>query len=108
MLGIALSGPPGYSSEEKDPAINEIILYNENFKGLAGRLKLAKILRQKKFDCAILLQNAFDAALIAWLAKIPEIIGYKRDCRSFLLTKAIPVRPRSIAELLPELSPLMR
>ncbi|MCK5504202.1 MAG: lipopolysaccharide heptosyltransferase II [Thermodesulfovibrionia bacterium] len=76
---------------KEDPAINEIILYNENFKGLAGRLKLAKILRQKKFDCAILLQNAFDAALIAWLAKIPEIIGYKRDCRSFLLTKAIPV-----------------
>ena len=33
-------------------------------------------LRAERFDGAILLQNAFDAALIAWLAGIPERIGY--------------------------------
>ena len=45
----------------------------------------------ERFDCAILLQNAFDAALIAWLAGIPERIGYNRDARGLLLTDAIPV-----------------
>ena len=36
------------------------------------------------------MQNAFDAALIALLAGIPERIGYNRDGRGSLLTKAVP------------------
>ncbi|MBI4847396.1 MAG: lipopolysaccharide heptosyltransferase II [Nitrospirae bacterium] len=76
---------------KEDPDINEIILYDESYKGLAGKLKLAKKLRQGKFDITILFQNAFDAALITWLAGIPKRIGYKRDGRGFLLTTAIPV-----------------
>jgi len=75
-----------------NPDIDEIILYDESFRGLVGKLKLAKILRRKNLDTAILLQNAFDAALIAWLAGIPERIGYNRDGRGFLLTKPIPVK----------------
>jgi heptosyltransferase-2 len=46
------------------------------------------------FDCAILLQNAFEAAAVAFAARIPERIGYARDGRSPLLTRAVPV-PRS-------------
>jgi heptosyltransferase-2 len=75
-----------------NPDINEIILYDENLIGISGKLKLAHILRQKKFDTAILLQNAFDAALIAWLSGIPERIGYNRDFRGFLLTGGIPLK----------------
>src|SRR5208283_1109929 len=48
----------------------------------------------ENFDCAILLQNAFEAAAIAYLARIPERIGYARDGRSALLTRAIPVPKR--------------
>ena len=51
----------------------------------------ARALRARKFDTAILLQNAFEAAAIAYLAGIPERIGYARDGRGFLLTRAIPV-----------------
>ncbi len=75
-----------------NPDIDEIILYGEDYKGCSGKLRLAKILRQRKFDKAILLQNAFDAALLSWLAGIPERTGYKRDCRGILLTTAVPVR----------------
>jgi heptosyltransferase II len=57
--------------------------------GLFGRERLAAELRAQKFDVALLLQNAFDAAWLAWRANIPERIGYARDARSFLLTKAV-------------------
>lgn len=75
----------------KSPYINEIILYDDAFRGIRGRLRLAGLLRAKGFDMAILLQNAFDAALISWLSNIPERIGYRRDWRGPLLTKAVPV-----------------
>ena len=58
---------------------------------MRARRDFAARLRAERFDCAILLQNAFDAALIAWLADIPERIGYARDGRGILLTQAIPV-----------------
>ena len=65
--------------------------------GLASKWRTARKLRASKFDCAILLQNAFEAAAIACVAGIPERIGYARDGRSALLTKAIAVpRPGEI------------
>ncbi len=48
-------------------------------------------IREQKFDKALLLQNAFEAAWFAWRAGIPERIGYARDGRSLLLSKAVPV-----------------
>jgi heptosyltransferase II len=62
--------------------------------GMAGRRRLIGELRDKKFDSALLLQNAFDAAWLVWRADIPERIGYARDGRSWLLTKAVKT-PRS-------------
>ncbi len=78
---------------KENPSVNEIILYEDRYNSIAGKFKLAKILKSKGFNTAILLQNAFDAAFIAWLAKIPERIGYRRDFRRLLLTKAVPVHP---------------
>ena len=69
--------------------VDEIIIYEPQFRGLAGKLRLINILRKKRFSRAILLQNAFDAALLAFLARIPERIGYDRDRRGFLLTDPI-------------------
>jgi heptosyltransferase-2 len=48
-------------------------------------------IRAQKFDIAVLLQNAFEAAWFAWRAGVPERIGYARDGRSLLLTKAVSV-----------------
>ncbi|MDA8168829.1 MAG: lipopolysaccharide heptosyltransferase II [Nitrospiraceae bacterium] len=75
---------------EKDPDIDEIILYEDRFSGIGGRLALSSMLRKKRFRSAVLLQNAFDAALITFLAGIPERMGYARDGRMILLTKKIP------------------
>lgn len=72
---------------------DELIPYDSagEHKGLRGSERLAAQLRERKFDVALLLQNAFDAAWLAWRSKIPERIGYARDGRSFLLTKAVEV-----------------
>ncbi len=56
---------------------DEVIFYQTN-----PSLRIGLALRPKKFDCAILLQNAFEAAWIAWLAGIPNRIGYNSPCRS--------------------------
>ncbi|KWT85565.1 lipopolysaccharide heptosyltransferase II [Candidatus Magnetominusculus xianensis] len=72
---------------EKDPHVGAIIEYKD--RTIAGRLRLSKTLKAKNFTTAILLQNAFDAALITWLARIGQRIGYKRDARGFLLTNGI-------------------
>jgi len=57
---------------------------------LRSRRAFAARLRAEHFDAALLLPNSFDVALTAWLARIPERIGYARDGRGWLLTRAIP------------------
>jgi heptosyltransferase-2 len=75
---------------EKSPDVDDIIIFEERFRGIPGKLALSRKLSAMDFGKAILLQNAFSAALIAFLAGIPERIGYGRDLRSMLLTNAVP------------------
>jgi len=72
---------------------DELIAYDRKGQhaGFRGRERLAAMLGDKKFDAALLLQNAFDAAWVAWRARIPQRIGYARDGRGLLLTKSIRV-----------------
>ncbi|HJZ95686.1 MAG TPA: lipopolysaccharide heptosyltransferase II, partial [Candidatus Solibacter sp.] len=74
-------------------AVDRVIPYHaaRGAKDLSAKWELAKSLRAEQFDCAILLQNAFEAALLARLAGIPKRIGYDRDARGWLLTDPIPV-----------------
>ena len=95
--GIGVVGRPYVLDIYREQGIaEELIAYDvaKEHRGIAGREKLAAQLRAKRYDVALLLQNAFDAAWIAWRARIPERIGYARDGRGFLLTKAISV-PRT-------------
>lgn len=62
-------------------------------KGLFSRVKLARTLKDRGFDLALLFQNAFSAALTVALAGIPGRWGYARDGRSFLLTKPVKLEP---------------
>lgn len=77
----------------REPFCDELIPYDapRGWKGWSAKWSAASDLRRREFDCAILFQNAFEAAALVRLAGIPERIGYARDGRSFLLTHAIPV-----------------
>jgi len=91
---IAIVVRPYVADIYRDQEIcNQLIPYDPEslHAGFSGRERLAAELRAQKFDVALLLQNAFDAAWLAWRANIPERIGYARDGRSLLLTKAVPL-----------------
>jgi len=84
-----------------EPFADEIIAYQPArfrrgslWQAGRDRIVVAAQLRERQFDCALLLQNAFDAALVTALAEIPERIGYARDLRAPLLTRPIE-RPRA-------------
>jgi heptosyltransferase-2 len=76
-----------------ESSVDRVIPYHaaRSARDLSAKWELAKQLRAECFDCAILLQNAFEAALIARLAGIPKRIGYDRDGRGWLLTDPIAV-----------------
>jgi len=69
--------------------LDEIIIYENKFDNPTGVLKLARTLKDKRFDTAILLQNAIEAAIIALLAGIPTRAGFDSDARGLLLTHRV-------------------
>jgi len=75
---------------ENHPAVSGIIEYSEDHQGLRGRFRLSKELRAGNFQLAVLFQNAFDAAFLSFISRIPLRAGYGRDMRSGLLTEAVP------------------
>jgi heptosyltransferase II len=71
------------------PFVDEVLEYP--VMGLAGKGKIdsrrtVALLRDKKFDLAVLLPNSFRAALLTWKARIPHRLGYAREWRTPLLT----------------------
>ena len=74
---------------KEDPNVDGIILYEDAFRGFFGKFRLATEIRKRDFCMAMLFQNAFGAALITFLAGIPERIGYNRDGRRLFLTEAV-------------------
>ena len=77
------------------PDVDEVMVYERpgRHEGTLGRFRLAGELRRRRFDGALLLQNAFDAALIAFLGRIRERAGYPTDGRRILLTLPVPLTP---------------
>jgi lipopolysaccharide heptosyltransferase II len=80
---------------EGNPNINEIIPYDEKHAGLAGSIKMAGLLRRRRFDTVFLLHRSFTRTLLAYLAGIHERIGYHTSKRAFLLTKK-PKPPKDV------------
>ncbi|MEA1867833.1 MAG: lipopolysaccharide heptosyltransferase II [Thermodesulfobacteriota bacterium] len=76
-----------------NPAVDEVISYGSTCSNstILEKLILAKSLRNKIFDLAILFPNSFESALIAWLAHIPERVGYATDARRMILSLPVSV-----------------
>lgn len=81
------------------PGLTRVLVYDDkgNHAGLSGKWSLAGLLRRHGFDLAVLFQNAFEAALLTWLAGIPRRYGYATDGRVFFLTEPVAVPNRRLA-----------
>lgn len=77
----------------REPFCDELIPYDvpSGRRGWWAKWQVSRQLQQRQFDCAILFQNAFEAAALVWLARIPVRIGYDRDGRGRLLTHPVAV-----------------
>lgn len=88
------------------PYINELIMFDttrkhryenptENSSGKGRRQSFwsyVKLLRARKYDTVFVLKRSFSSAALAWLAGIPERIGFNTEGRGFLLTQRVPYR----------------
>ncbi|MEZ4598888.1 MAG: lipopolysaccharide heptosyltransferase II [Syntrophotaleaceae bacterium] len=75
------------------PYCDRVIVYDAKglHQGFGGLWRFSKILRRERFDLAVLLQNAIEAALMAFLAGISRRAGYRTDARGPLLTHSVPI-----------------
>lgn len=75
------------------PYIDRVMVFDKKnlHRGTAGFLHFCRTVRRERFDLAILLQNAIEAAIIPFLARVPRRAGYRTDGRGMLLTHGVPV-----------------
>ncbi|MDN5943046.1 MAG: lipopolysaccharide heptosyltransferase II, partial [Nitrospira sp.] len=75
------------------PAVTRLLTYDIKGRhaGLSGKWALARQLRRQGFDLAVLFQNAFEAAFLTFLARVPRRYGYATDGRSLLLSDPVAV-----------------
>lgn len=86
---IDLLGSPGSAPVFMSfPYIDKLHIFRKE--GLGSILRLARVLRRERYDAAILLQNAIEAAILARLAGIGQLYGYRTDGRRLLLSASVP------------------
>ena len=71
--------------------LDDVLVYDRGPSGLGAVMHQIKEWRARRFDLAVLLQNAFEAALIGFCARVPARLGYSTDGRKLLLTHPITI-----------------
>jgi heptosyltransferase-2 len=69
--------------------IDELLIYDR--KNAFSVVPQVREWKRRKFDLAVLFQNAFEAALIPFLAGVPLRLGYATESRQALLTHPLPL-----------------
>jgi heptosyltransferase II len=66
---------------------DEVLIYDRA--SLVSAWNQVREWRRRQFDLALLFQNAFEAAAITFLARVPTRIGYNTERRGLLLTHSL-------------------
>ncbi|MFN0122377.1 MAG: lipopolysaccharide heptosyltransferase II [Blastocatellia bacterium] len=75
------------------PWVDEIMVWRRREQGRRVLWDTARVLRRRRIDLALLFQNAFEAALLAWLGGVDKRIGFAAQGRGPLLTHALRHTP---------------
>ena len=87
---ITVVSKPGTSDIFRDADfVDEALLYDRH--GLSSVWQQIREWKPRGFDLALLFQNAFEAAAISFLARVPHRIGYDTERRGLLLTHSVAV-----------------
>lgn len=73
------------------PAVHEIISYDKRGagKGVKGIWRLGGLLRNKRYDLAVVPHRSLRSAILAFLARAPMRIGFTRSAGFLLFTKRV-------------------
>src|SRR6476659_10113408 len=87
---ITLAIRPGATGIFSDvDFIDDVLVYDRrNAFSIFGQVREWK---RRQFDLAVLFQNAFEAALIPFLAGVPIRLGYATESRQAMLTHPLPL-----------------
>lgn len=69
--------------------VDDVLVYDR--RGVLSVFGQVREWRRREFDLAVLFQNAFEAALIPFIAGVPVRIGYATESRQALLTHPLPL-----------------
>jgi heptosyltransferase-2 len=79
---------------ENHPAVREVIVYDKRGRdrGAAGATRLAMRLREKRYDAAYLAQGSIRSGAIAFMARIPQRVGFVTSAgRWFYTSRVMPI-----------------
>jgi heptosyltransferase-2 len=78
---------------DNNPHLNEVIIYDKRErKGVGAFLKILGQIKKRKFDLAIIPHRSLRSALLPYLGRIPESIGFDKSAGSFLFTRKVAYR----------------
>ncbi len=83
---ILLATPRTTGLFEDSKFFDEIIEYHRREAGFQAFFAAVSEIRARRFDLALLFQNAFEAALLAWMGGVRLRIGFAGQGRGLLLT----------------------
>ncbi len=86
-----LTLPANKSIIDNNPNLNEIILYDKKGKdkGIRGFFRILKILKEKKYDYAVIPHRFIRSIALAKLARIPKIVGFDVASGAWMLDKKV-------------------
>jgi heptosyltransferase-2 len=86
-----VSTPTAAGVLRNHPAIDSVIEFDKRGtdRGARGLLSIARSLQKNRYDTAIVPHRSMRSAMLAWLARIPERIGFSTSSGRFLFTATV-------------------
>jgi len=89
---VGIMNPVAANVLEGTEFVDDVMLYQRRTRSAdQGLFGVARRLRQRRLDSLLLLTNSFSSALLGWLARVRQRVGYARYGRWALLTT--PLHP---------------